>query len=235
MPGINGNLTERARRRNPGRAALALAGFALLLGAPDAAFAAKVQVGDSTGGTPTPIDGSDLMVSFNPTATVTVQFAESIDEVLEDLAAAINATSGTVYTATVPDPTTLEIRRGSGEEIDDLHFTDDDAGIQSVLLTVDRPNLSAYLGLVAQTPSSGSLIVTLNGRRLVVPTTGRTAAGLNAALIQAIRGAGFLVEEADPYLIVRRDLRLGTALTQVGLWSTDPVLTVSDLALLPGP
>ncbi len=109
---------ERVLHGTLRRVILPLAGIALLVGAPGAAFAGKVQVGDSSGGTPTPIEGSDLMVSFNPTASVTVQFQETIDAVLLDLANAINASSGTLYTATVPYPTTLEIRRASGEEIE---------------------------------------------------------------------------------------------------------------------
>ncbi len=208
-----------------------------LTAAPGAAFAAKTRLGDSGGGgTPTPIEGNDLMVSFNPTATVRVGPYQRIGSVLTDLAAAINAVADWKYVATVPEETTLEILRTDGTEIDDLHFAESDAGIQSVTLTVARPDLVAWIGAVRQTPSAGVLIVTLNDRRALVWTTSHsTPAAVNLALLQAIRSVDFDADYLDPYIIVRRDLGAGSGIATLGLQSTDAAITWSDLALLPAP
>jgi hypothetical protein len=204
----------------------------LLLCLPGAAFAGKVRLADSSGGS----SGSTLEVSFNPTAVAVVQPQETVMSMLMDLATQINAVSVGVYLAQVTDPVTLDIRRTGGEEIDDLHFVENDRIIQSVTLTLDRPQLVAEIGDISQPPTFGAITVSLNDRRIVVGTAGKgSAATVNAALVQAIAAAGFQVDDAPPVIIVRRDLRFNTGLTLLGLQSTDPAIFLSDLALVPDP
>ncbi len=208
----------------------------VFLALPEAVFAGKVRLADSSGGSATPTDGSTLQVSFNPTATATVQPQDSVASVLANLAAQINAVSAGVYIALVVDPMTLDIERTTGEEIDDLHFVENDRGVQSVTLSLSRTQRIAQIGEIQQAPTIGTLVVTLNDRRVVVETTGKgSAAAVNAALVQAIRAAEFQVDYVSPMIIISRDLRSGAGLTLLGLQSTDPGIFLSDLALVPAP
>ncbi len=199
-------------------------------------LAAKLQVGDSSGGTPTPADGSTVEVSFNPTVTLTVQPREVVDVLMRRLAQAINNASAGLYTAQVTTPTLLEILRTGGGEIDDLRFIESDPGIQSVLLTVGRPQLIARIGAIVENPSSGMILLTLNNRTVAVATTGlQNGAAVTDALVKGITQANFAVEFDPPFIVVSRDLLNGTGLTQLGLRSTDPAIVSSDLSLIPDP
>jgi hypothetical protein len=210
-------------------------GIALaFLGLPELALAGTVQVGDSTGSTPKPIEGSDLEVSFNPTVLVTTQASDTASTLLAQLAQGINEAGDGVYVAEVTLPTELEIRRTAGGDIDDLRFRENDAGIQSATISLLRPRLAAWIGAVWETPSEGVLIVTLNQDTVVVETSGKgSAAAVALALIEALQAAGFWVDYVPPFIVVRRSLATGESITRLGLRSTDPAIISSDLALLP--
>lgn len=210
-------------------------GIALtLLGLPELALAATVQVGDSTGSTPKPIEGSDLEVSFNPTVLVTTQAGDTAATLLAKLAQGINEAGDGVYVAEVTLPTDLGIRRTTGGDIDDLRFQEKDAGIQSTMISLLRPRLAAWIGTAWENPSNGVLIVTLNQQTVVVETSGKgSAAAVALALIEALQVAGFWVDYVPPFIVVRRNLANGEGITRLGLRSTDPAIVSSDLALLP--
>ncbi len=220
----------RGRVRVPGMVILALALWVL----PAPLFAGKVQLGDSSGSTPAPVEGSDLEVSFNPTVTVSTQAGDTSLSLLLRLAQGINEAGLGVYTAEAILPTLLEIRRTTGGDIDDLRFRENDSGIQSVLLSLLRPKLAAWIGMVHETPSAGVLVLTLNDQAIAVETAGKGSAdAVNLALVQAIQQAGFDVAFFPPFILVLRHSGSAEGLTRVGWRSTDPGITSSDLALLP--
>lgn len=226
-------MVRDARIRRP-RWLAALGVSLVLMGLPGLAVAGKVQLGDASGSTPTPIEGSDLEVSFNPTVSVMTQAADTVEALLGRLAQGINDASEGVYAAEVTLPTVLEIRRTTGGDIDDLRFRENDAGIQSATISVQRPSLAAWIGAVWEEPSAGALILTLNNETVAVETSGKGSAGaVTLALIQALQEAGFWVDFVPPFIVVRRNPANGEDITSLGLRSTDPAIVTSDLALLP--
>jgi hypothetical protein len=168
-----------------------------------------------------------------------VQPGESIGALLQRLAQDINATSGDEYTATVPvGSNSLQILRSDGSEIDDLSVRENDPGIQSTMVTVNRPRLAARIHFIEEDPSlaGGAIVVTLNDRVATVNTAwNRTASKVTEALVQAIRNAGFLVEVQPPEIVVLWDTVNSSTLTRVGLRSTDPAIVTSDVGLDPLP
>lgn len=220
----------RGRVCLPGRVILALALWVL----PAPLFAARIHLGDASGSTPAPVEGSDLVVSFNPTVAVRTQAGETSLSLLLRLAQGINEAGQGVYTAEATLPTLLEIRRTTGGDIDDLRFRENDPGIQSVLLSLLRPKLAAWIGMVQQTPSAGVLVLTLNDQAIAVETAGKGSAdAVNLALVQSIQEAGFDVAFFPPFIVVLRHSGSAEGLTRVGWRSTDPGITSSDMALLP--
>jgi hypothetical protein len=220
----------RSGTRFPGTVLLAVCLSAL----PAPLFAAKVQLGDSSGSTPVPVEGSDLMVSFNPTVVVQTQAGESAFSLLFRLAAGINEAGQGIYTSEASVPAALEIRRTTGGDIDDLRFGEDDARIQSLVLTLQRPKLSAWIGVVQQTPTEGVIVLTLDDRIITVETGGLGSAdAVNLALVEATRQAGFEVAFFPPFIVVLRYSGSSQGLTRLGWRSTDPGITLADLALLP--
>jgi hypothetical protein len=193
------------------------------------------MLSDSGGGTPTPIQGSDLEVSFNPTVHLTVLPQESLAALLSRLAEAINQAGLGLYVAAVLEPGVLEIRKSGGAEIDDLRFLENDAAIQSMTLTVSRPGLVAQVREPQEDPSSGAIVLTLNDRAVSVDVSGLDRAAAVQALLEAIRRADFVAEFTPPFILVSRDLKSGGGLERVGWRTTDTVLVSSDLALLPEP
>jgi len=213
--------------------------LAFLLLAPGIALAGKCQVGDSSGNTkPQPKEGSRVKEKFNPTVTMTVPPGTALDPFMERLSAAVNLASVGEYTATYrPNASELEIMRIDGSEIDDLFWSDNDPGIQSVRVTVMRDRLLAFLGYIVEdpSPSGGTLFVTLNDRSIMVDTAGLgTAANVNLVLRQTILDAGYQVDSIPPYLLVRPTPG-NDYFTQVGLRSTDPSIVTTDIGLAPEP
>jgi hypothetical protein len=199
------------------------------------AFAAKVQLGDSTeGGTPEPIEGSELEIAFNPLVTVTVEPGETLASVVDRLVLGINQSGAPEYQARTLDPRSFEVGRASGEEIDDIRFREWDPAVQDVTLELARSGAMAQIFVPPGASGGGQVVVTLNDRAVTVATQqGATAAGLAEALAAAIQLAGFSAEVSAPVILVRRDLRAGTGITRVGWRSTDAGLYASDVALLP--
>jgi len=197
-------------------------------------FAGRVQLGDGSGSTPAPVEGSDLEVRFNPTVTVRTQAGETVLSLLLRLAQGINEAGQGVYTAEATLPTLLDIRRTTGGDIDDLRFRENDSGIQSVLLSLLRPKLAAWIGMVQQRPSAGVVVLTLNNEAIAVQTASKGSTdAVNLALVRAIQEAGFDVAFIPPFIVVLRHSGSAEGLTRVGWRSTDPGITLSDLALLP--
>jgi hypothetical protein len=214
-------------------ACLALAAGTWVAAAP--AFAAKVQLGDSTGGgTPEPIEGSELEISFNPLVSVKVQSGETLGSLLDRLVLGINQSGAPEYYAQLLDHLSFEVWRTDGSEIDDLRFRERDPAIQDVTLSMGRSGLTAMVVVSAEPAGGGQVIVTLNDRAVTVDTQeGTTATALAEALAEAIRLAGFAAELSAPVILVRGDLQTGGGVSLVGWRSTDPALHASDLALLP--
>ena len=125
-------------------------------------------------------------------------------------------------------------RRGHEFEPIAKWFLENDPGIQSVLLTLLRPKLAAWIGMVQQKPSTGVLVLTLNSQAIAVETAGKGSAdAVNLALVQAVQQAGFDVVFFPPFIVVLRHSGSAEGLTRVGWRSTDPGITLSDLTLLP--
>jgi hypothetical protein len=201
---------------------------------PDPLFAARVHLGDASGSTPAPAEGSDLMVSFNPTVAVQTQAGETLLSLLLRLVQGINEAGQGVYTAEATLPMLLDIRRTTGGDIDDLRFRENDPGIQSVLLSLLRPKLAAWIGMVQQSPSAGVVVLTLNDQAITVETAGKGSAdAVNLALVRVIQEAGFDVAFFPPFIVVLGHSGSAEGLTSLGWRSTDPAITLSDLALLP--
>jgi hypothetical protein len=207
---------------------------ALIVAFPAPALAGRGETKDSGGGTPSPTGDKKVEVRWNPAASVTVQPGESIDSVLDRLVAAMNAASGGEYVATHQEGAPVfDVLRANGEEIDDLALSEDDRAIQFTRISVNRPDLRARIRAPEQDPAGGTLIVMLNGRDVPVVTTDvPDTAALALEMEAAIRNAGFVVSFTPPYLVVTEDPQ-GGGLTTVGLRTTDPALTSSEIVLEP--
>jgi hypothetical protein len=197
------------------------------------ALAGRMQTGDSKESKPAPKEGSEVEVSFNPTVTITVRPGETIESLLQRLADGINEAGAGGYFATVEDTApALDIRRSDGTEIDQLRLRENDPVIQSTEISVNLPGLVARIGAVTETPSTGTIFVTVNGRVASVASGGLTTpAELNQAVADALVAVGFEVELTPTALVVWRDLLLDRSITSVGWRSTDQNIRESDISL----
>jgi hypothetical protein len=216
------------------RAAPAVLAAVLAAGGPGV-WAAKAQLGDSSGGgTPVPIEGSDLEIAFNPLVAIEVQAGDSLTALILRLVQGINQAGAPLYVAQPAGADAFDVRRTSGEELDDIRIREDDPAIQSITVSLQRPGRTGQILVPFQTPGTGEIVVTLNDRTVRVPTDGlATTAELTEALLAAIWAADFAAEASSPLILVHFDRRNGSGITRLGWRSTDPALVSSDVAILP--
>jgi hypothetical protein len=136
-------------------------------------------------------------------------------------------------------PIGLSIIRNDGAEPEKLLFRENDANIQWTTVQVDRPNLVARIGEVAERPQGGAISLWLDPRHpgdliTVTTTPSMTAEAVNRALLGAIQMRGFTARRSGGFFVVGASGAFTDAgIRYVSFRSTDAGIRKSDLQLIP--
>lgn len=134
-----------------------------------------------------------------------------------------------------PPPWGLEILTLDLLEIERIALWENDPGIQTTELRLNRTDRFVRIGEIQEPPSGvGTIQVTLNSETIRIPTANYpTAVELTAALIAHIRALGYIVEYLSPHIVVSQGLATVKPLTRVQFRSTDPQIISSDIGIFP--
>lgn len=130
----------------------------------------------------------------------------------------------------------FDVQNVGGSELAGLCLRDQNAVWQSWTVTVLQENLVGKIAVFAETPTDGSVEITVNGVRVGVRTNlaGGDAEELNELLLDELVANNIDAERVGKYIVIHGFLIVSlTPLQTLGLHITDPALISSTLALEP--
>lgn len=128
----------------------------------------------------------------------------------------------------------LRILRLDGSEIERVAFRENDPGIQTTQLTINRPNLMALYGLIDEAPAGqGSVILKVDSHAIAVATSGRTASQINKILQINLQALGYTLTVEGTRVAIHNQQGLSPGVRLIQWRSTDPGIRRSNLELRP--
>ncbi|MGH9869750.1 MAG: hypothetical protein ACREAA_16500 [Candidatus Polarisedimenticolia bacterium] len=134
----------------------------------------------------------------------------------------------------------IRILKDTGAELDRYSFWEDDTGIATVLVTISRTDMAAFVGLVTQEPAMDGIVeLKINSHTIVVQTSQfPTSVQINSKLINSLTLYGYQVDVVKGTLRIRgvggihsvQFRATDTAITrssikyEIDTWSTPPIL-----------